>query len=184
MQTQAARLRYIPELLTLHLEELEFLWGQRRLAMHSPRHFLHDFLHLNERLEAHIQGLLTVPAALPDLLLPQLLAAEGRDSVFAAACPLLRLANPELTAQVVERFGQAGAAVAPGFRDAFSFAPSRLFVNALNQILHKGESLPAAYAATALANLHVLDRSNSTLNALLLHEDALMIAATARGRQA
>jgi hypothetical protein len=34
--------------------------------------------------------------------------------------------------------------------------------------------LHAAYAATALANLRVLDRSNIALNALLLHEDPLM----------
>jgi uncharacterized protein (TIGR02270 family) len=178
MQTKSARLRYIPELLTLHLEELEFLWGQRRIAMHSPRYFLRDFLHLNERLEAHIQGLLNVPSALPDLLLPQLLAAESRDSVFAAACPLLRLANVELTARVVKCFVQADANTAPGFRDAFSFAPGGLFVNGLKQVLHDGEPLHAAYAATALANLRALDRNNTSLNALLLHDDSL-VATTA-----
>ena len=48
MQANTARLRYIPDLLTVHLEELEFLWGQRRLALYSPRYFLRDFLHLNE----------------------------------------------------------------------------------------------------------------------------------------
>ena len=178
MQTKTPKLRYIPELLTLHLEELEFLWGQRRIAMHSPRHFLRDFLHLNERLEAHIQGLLNVPQALPDLLVPQLMAAESRDSVFSAACTLLRLANPELTAQVVKCFEQADAATAAGFRDAFSFAPAGQFVNPLKQILHEGESLHAAFAATALANLRVLDKNNTALSALLLHDDSL-IATTA-----
>jgi uncharacterized protein (TIGR02270 family) len=174
MQTKSARLRYIPGLLTQHLEELEFLWGQRRIAMHSPRHFLRDFLHLNERLEAHIQGLLNVPQAMPDLLLPQLQAAESRDSVFAAACPLLRLANAEITVQVVKCFQQSDAATAPGFRDAFSFAPGGLFVNGLKQVLHDGEPLHAAYAATALANLRALDRGNTSLNALLLHDDSLV----------
>jgi uncharacterized protein (TIGR02270 family) len=179
LQTNTARLRYIPDLLTTHLEELEFLWGQRRLAMHSPRYFLRDFLHLNERLEAHIQGLLSVPSALPDLLLPQLLAAESRDSVFAAACPLLRLANVELTAQVVDRFQHADAKSAPGFRDAFSFAPVGQFVNTLKRILQEGEPLHAAYTATALANQRVFDHSHhSALNALLLNENDL-IATTA-----
>jgi len=174
MQANTARLRYIPDLLTVHLEELEFLWGQRRLALYSPRYFLRDFLHLNERVEAHIQGLLTIPAALPDLLLPQILAAESRDSVFAAACPLLRLANPELTAQVIKCFEQADVGIAAGFRDAFSFVPAGQFVTALKRILQEGEPLIAAYAATALANLRVLERNNSVLNALLLHEDTLI----------
>jgi uncharacterized protein (TIGR02270 family) len=178
LQTNTARLRYIPDLLTTHLEEFEYLWGQRRLAMHSPRYFLRDFLHLNERLEAHIQGLLSVPSALPDLLLPQLLTAESRDSVFAAACPLLRLANAELTAQVIECFEQSDAKSAPGFRDAFSFAPVGQFVNTLKRILREGEPLQAAYAAAALANQRVLDHSNSALNALLLNENDL-IATTA-----
>lgn len=178
MQANTARLRYIPDLLTIHLEELEFLWGQRRLALHSPRYFLRDFLHLNERVEAHIQGLLAVPAALPDLLLPHILAADSRDSVFAAACPLLRLANPELTAHVIQCFEQADASIVSGFRDAFSFAPVGQFVTALKRILHEAAPLSAAYAATALANLRVLERNNSALSALLLHEDAL-IATTA-----
>lgn len=178
MQTSTAKLSYIPELLTVHLEELEFLWGQRRFALHSPRYFLRDFLHLNERLEAHIQGLLTVPAALPDLLLPRMLAAESRDSVFAAACPLLRLANLELSAQVVECFEQADGVIAAGFRDAFSFAPAGQYANALKRILHDGEPLHAAYAATALANLRALDCGNGALNALLQHENA-WVAATA-----
>lgn len=177
IQTNSARLHYIPELLAIHLEELEFLWGQRRLALHSPDYFLRDFLHLNERLEAHIQGLLAVPGALADLLLPQLQAAESRDSVFAAACPLLRLANPKLTEQVVEYFQQADATIIPGFRDAFSFAPAGLYVNPLKKILNEGEPLYAAYAATALANLRSLDAGNTTLNRLLSHENPLISTA-------
>lgn len=177
IQTNSARLHYIPELLNIHLEELEFLWGQRRIALHSPDYFLRDFLHLNERLEAHIQGLLAVPSALTDLLLPQLQAAESRDSVFAAACPLLRLANSAVTEQVIHYFLQADVTIIPGFRDAFSYAPAGLYVNALKQILKEGEPLQAAYAATALANLRSLDAANTALNSLLSHKNPLISAA-------
>lgn len=166
-----SRMRFIPELLGIHLEELEFLWGQRRQALQSTRYFLRDFLHLNERLEAHVQGLLAVPEALPDLLWPQLLAAENRDSVFAAACPLLRLANAELTAQIVRQFESSDAAVAPGFRDAFCFTPAGQFVNSLKRIVMDGDALHAAFAATSLANLRALDGGNQALAALLQHSD-------------
>jgi hypothetical protein len=177
MQANTARLRYIPDLLNFHLEELEFLWGQRRLALHSRRYFLRDFLHLNERLEAHIQGLLAVPDVLPDLLLPQLFAAESRDSVFAAACPLLRLAKLELTEQMLKCFEQADALVLTGFRDAFSFAPMGQFVNGLKRILSEGEPLYAAHAATALANLRVLNSDHKALGNLLLHENPVIATA-------
>ncbi len=171
-----SRMPFIPELLSIHLEELEFLWGQRRQALQSTRYFLRDFLHLNERLEAHIQGLLAVPDALLDLLWPQLLAAESRDSVFAAACPLLRLAEAELTAKVVRQFESSDAAAAPGFRDAFCFAPAGQFVNSLKRILQDGKALHAAHAATALANLRALDSRSEALAALLSHQDARIAA--------
>jgi hypothetical protein len=46
-----------------------------------------------------------------------------------------------------------------------------LFINSLIRILSEGEPLHAAYAATALANLRVLDSDNKALAALLLHEN-------------
>ena len=173
-QTSSPRARFIPDLFSNHLEELAFLWGQRRVALHAPNYFLRDFLHLNERMEAHLQGLLAVPVPLADLLLPQLLNAESRDSVFAAACPLLRLANPELTRQVFNCFLQAEAATLPGFRDAFCFAPAATYAHELQRILQQGAALHAAYAATALANLHVLDPGSGALKELLLHENPVI----------
>lgn len=172
-----SRARYIPDLFSGHLDELEFLWGQRRAALHSPDYFLRDFLYINERLEAHIQGLLAVPAPLADLLLPQLLAAESRDSVFAAACPLLRLAKPELIRQVFSCFSQAEAHLLPGFRDAFCFAPVAMYAQELRRILQQSEPLQAAYAATALANMRLLDPASETLAELLLCDNP--VAATA-----
>jgi len=174
MQTNNAKRRYIPELLTLHCEELEFLWGQRRLALHSPRYFLRDFLHLTERIEAHLQGLLAVPDALPDLLLPQLAEADEQDRVFALVCPLLRLQNPVLTAQLVEFFTQSTLKTGAGFRDAFSFAPAGLYIHELQRILRQEAILPAVYAMTALANLRALERNNDVLQSFLFHSDALV----------
>ena len=81
--------RYIPELLEIHAEQLEYLWGQRRTALTSPEYTLRDFVDLNGRIEAHVQGLLAVPQALPELLCPLIESDDGerglRRRLFPAA---------------------------------------------------------------------------------------------------
>ena len=102
-----ARARHIADLLQVHAEDLAFLWGQRRDALTSPRHTLREYGELNERLEAHVQGLLIArPAALVAMLQPQLTAPD-RDEAFAAAYALLRLAEAESTRTVVVEFSRA-----------------------------------------------------------------------------
>ena len=79
----AARTRHIADLLQIHAEDLAFLWSQRREALVSRKHMLREYGELNERIEAHLQGLLVPgPAALVDWLVPQL-AGVDRDDVFA-----------------------------------------------------------------------------------------------------
>jgi len=47
----------IKELVNQHFEEASFLWSQRDLAVTSPVYTLPDLAHLDERVEAHIDGL-------------------------------------------------------------------------------------------------------------------------------
>lgn len=166
----APRARFIPDLLETHVEELEYLWGQRRTALCSKRQTLRDFVFLNERVEAHIQGLLAVPSALPALLKPRL-AEEGRDGVFAAACPLLRLGDAGWTGEILASFAGAQGPRLAGLRDAFSFAPSAQFLGGMRQILDEGDPAHAAAAAVVLANQRLLDPTSSRLADLLLEDD-------------
>jgi len=166
----APRARYIPDLLETHLEELEYLWGQRRSALYSRREALRDFAFLSERVEAHIQGLLAVPSALSALLKPKV-AEEERDGVFAAACPLLRLADTNLTRELLAALASAQGPRLTGLRDAFSFSPSAPFLAGVRQILEQGEPPNAAAAAVVLANQRLLDPATPRLGKLLEDEN-------------
>jgi len=167
----AARARFIPELLDTHFEELEYLWGQRRAALHSSLYTLRSFADLTERVEAHIQGLLAVPTALPALLLPRL-ESEDREGVFAAACPLLRLSDSTQTAAILAAFASAQGPRLAGLRDALSFAPSGQFVMAMRQSLERAEATQAVAAAVVLANQRLLDPASPRLASLLTDESA------------
>src|SRR5437868_12873331 len=88
-----------------HFEELQFLWGQRRPALRSPLYTARELLDLEERIEAHVQGLLVAG----DQVIP--LVEEGLTGddpllVFASTYALLRL-NTEAA---IQRAGAAFAA--------------------------------------------------------------------------
>lgn len=161
------RMRYIPELLEVHREDLAFLWGQRREAIGSRLHTLRELSTLNERVEAHVQGLLVAPPeALVEALQPRLAEAE-RDEVFAAAFALLRLSRPQATALVVAAFLQATGATLAGLCDALSAAPPGPFIDEMKSALDHAPPLTAASAAVVLANHRVLTGQARRLSALL-----------------
>jgi uncharacterized protein (TIGR02270 family) len=162
----AHRARFIPELLETHFDELEYLWARRCAALNSPVLTLRDLIDLNERVESHIQGLLAVRSDLPSFI-AQRLEEEGRDGVFAAACPLLRLADTAITARVLEAFSTAQGPRLAGLRDALGFAPAGLFAPAMRKAVAQGEPAQAVAAAVVLANQRLLDPATYRLKALL-----------------
>jgi len=166
-----ARLRYIPALLDRHAEDLAFLAGQRRAALHSRLHTLREFGEMNERLEAHLQGLLVVPAEpLLERLEPALEAAD-RDDAFAAAYALLRLARPGPTQRVVAQFSRAAGATLAGLCDALSLAAPALFAAEMQSALAQAKPATAVAAAVVLANHRLLEAGASRLADLVAHED-------------
>lgn len=187
-----ARARFIADLLEIHAQDLAFLWGERRDALNSARHTLREYAELNERIEAHVQGLLVAgPEALLEMLRP-LLAAPDRDEAFAAAYALLRLAQPEPTRAVVAEFSRANGAALAGMRDALGFAPPALFAAQMRAAFEQAEPLTAVSAAAVLANHRLLDGRSPRLALWLQHDDpsvcalawrvAAMVDAVAQGR--
>ena len=165
-----ARARYITDLLQIHAEDLAFQWGQRREALGSSRHTLREFNELNERIEAHLQGLLVAaPPALLDMLRPQLVA-RVRDDAFAAAYALLRLGEAAATHAVVVEFSRASGGNLAGLRDALSLAPHPLFAAEMQSALDQAKPITAVSAAMVLANHRMLDNHSPRLAQLL--EDA------------
>jgi uncharacterized protein (TIGR02270 family) len=107
------------DLLTEHFEELSFLWGQRLAALNSPVLTLRGLRDLEERIEAHVEGLLAGGENAVPLLLPGLLEAPA-NVAFASAYTLLRLEQPAAAQQVWNAFSQAQDVALTGLVQALS----------------------------------------------------------------
>lgn len=170
----APRARYIADLLQVHAEDLAHLWGQRRAALFSPRQTLREFTDLNERIEAHTQGLLVAPPEDLRALLQPGLAAPDRDDAFAAAYALLRAADHSSTRAVMIEFSRASGESLAGLRDALGFAPPAAFAAEVQSAFEQAKPLTAASAAVVLANHRQLDRDSLRLSRLIEDDDPLV----------
>src|SRR5258708_1842890 len=87
-----ARATFMSDLVVEHAEEIAFLWGQRRASLRSPELTQHNVIELDERIAAHLQGLL-VPGESAAALLAERLAADDPLDAFAGALGLARLGS-------------------------------------------------------------------------------------------
>lgn len=84
--------KMIPEIVTQHAEEAAFLWLLRAAAVRAPHYNLADVADLDERVEAHLDGLRVAGEAGWELCVEQL-AHEEAGEVFAAAVLALESKN-------------------------------------------------------------------------------------------
>jgi uncharacterized protein (TIGR02270 family) len=168
------RARYIPELLQVHAEELAFLWGQRKRALHSFELTQRNYADLAERVEAHAQGLLCAPAPdLLDLLSPALNGVDGEDcdEVFAAAYALLRSQQPAAERAVLKSFASAHGPALQGLLEALATAPATAALDGLHSLLAQAPAATAAAAAAVLASHRQLPGNATRLPQLLVDPD-------------
>jgi len=148
--------KVIPDILEEHFEELEFLWGQRQEALQSPEYTLLELLELEERIEAHMQGLLvggenTIP------LIEEGLSQDDPQLAFAAAYALLRLGIESAAQKVMEAFLQAEGTQLDGVGQALCHGPIDMVMGRLQEALSSAAAPVAASAAEALAFHKKLD---------------------------
>lgn len=159
----------IADILEEHLEELQFLWLQRRAAVQSPRYTLRTLGELERRIEAHVQGLLIGGEQTQALLKP---AAAEDDSAFAAAYVLLRFEKPELHTFLFEALLQKPA---PGLVEAFCHAPLDPIIRRLRSTVGAPPPdlpLPVLAALAEILGCHgAVDLKTSQMMAFLRHED-------------
>jgi len=162
---------FIPDILEEHVEELAFLWDQRRTAVRDPRYTIRELTHLEERIAAHLQGVLAVgEVALP--LLEDTLAGEDPAMVFAAALALLHAKNETATARVRDSFGHAQGPVLAALCDALAQAPLNPGVAPFRELFHGGPAPVGAAAGTILAFHSALEPTIPQVERLLRDEDA------------
>lgn len=144
------KLSYIPELVEHHYQELQFLWGQRELALKSPLYTLPKFLALEERIEAHVQGLLVAGVDLIQIV-EQGLTSDDPSTSFAAAYALLRLENETATLAVIQAFSGAQGKQMHGLRQALSLARMEQILPSLPFLFFSSATPTVAAAADVLA---------------------------------
>jgi len=167
------RATFIPDILEEHVEELAFLWEQRQAALRDPRYTIREFSYLEERIRAHLHGVLAVgDVALP--LLEDSLAGDDPSMIFAAAYALLHAENETATARVRDSFGHAQGEVLAALRDALAQAPLNPGVAPFRELFHGGPAPVSAAAGTILAFHSVLEPTIPQIERLLQHEDAVV----------
>lgn len=167
----AARIRtVIPEVFEAHLEELGFLWSQRRNALRSPDYRVRDLTELDARIEAHLQGLMAGgEAAVP--LLEEGLTSDAPEAAFAAAYALLRMNTDSASERTLDAFLQAKVGAREGIRQALCHAGIDRLHDRLRAALTSAEPGVAVAAAEVLAVHGRREGINERLRALLRDDD-------------
>ncbi len=166
------RLTFIPDILEEHLEEVAFLWGRRRIALRSPEYTPRAIADLEERIAAHVQGVVAVAADGIELVRAAL-ASDDADAAFAGAFSLLHTNLPGAEPEVLDAFAAAEGERLAALGEALKHAPLGPAGLGRLALLAGGEPMPrTAMAAEALAFHGALELEPDALSAFLGAEDA------------
>lgn len=146
--SETQRWTFIPDILHEHVEELGFLWSQRRGDLRSPHRTGRSLRELEERIRGRLHGVL-VSAGRGLTLLEAALESDDPELVFGAAFSLLHLGSEPLANRVLEAFARAGGEGLVALRDALANAP------ATPDLLHRAWSLLDSQSAPIAAAMSV-----------------------------
>jgi len=111
----------VEEVAALHVEEAASLWGQRDAAIRAPHYVLKDLIKLEERLEAHLDGL-RVADELGWEMIKQTAEGGAPGAVFAAGVRAFESGN-EARIQTVLEAGTATPEASRGLISALGWLP-------------------------------------------------------------
>jgi uncharacterized protein (TIGR02270 family) len=161
---------WLQSILEEHFEELGMLWELRQDALRDPAYLLEDVVELEERIEAHTDGLILGGAqSLP--VLEKGLAGDERSAVFSAAYVLLRLNDKLLADRVMAALEKAEAEKLDGIQEALCHGPIQRIASKLKEIHASGPAPIAAAAAEVLAFHALLSPGDRRLAGFLTDTD-------------
>src|SRR5262249_43977352 len=114
-------------LIALHASEAAFLWLLRDAAVRAPHYALKDLARLDERVEAHLDGLRVAGDTGWTILVQQLEAAPEPGETFAAGVLALESGMPARIEPVVNA-ATASPANARALASAFGWLPASVAV--------------------------------------------------------
>lgn len=162
-------LAYIPGIAEQHYEELQFLWTQRRNALRSAAYTMREMSRLEERIEAHVQGLLVLGEHLPDFVAPGLVSSDEM-AAFAASYALLRSGTAAALQRVRDALLAAEGPRLEGVREALAHGPARPLIPLLQSLFTSAAPPLAVASGEALAFHRALQLSAEQLSPLLRDE--------------
>jgi hypothetical protein len=170
---------FLRGLLARHFEELEFLLSQRTHALGSSAFRLANLRELEERIDAHLDGLILGADETPALL-QEAIGGDEPGPVAAAALTLLWLEKPAAAKLVIEALTSAEGPKSQAIGWALSHAPIESISEQLQSLVHNGSPAAAAGAALGLAFHKQLKAGEPRLAELSTDLDPLVRAATWR----
>jgi len=170
------------DILEEHIEEADFLWQQRENALADRAYNLEDLAELEERLLAHIDGLVLADEAGWRLLLPKL-SSDAVGEVFAAAFVAFESGNQERIDQVLKVFPTAENEVLDGIRHALRHT-TYPEIETITRSYLDAEQGAIQTAAVDILSFRRAPIEESRLMNLLLHPDPNVVtsACNAVGR--
>ncbi|OJH33680.1 hypothetical protein BON30_47435 [Cystobacter ferrugineus] len=91
----------LPEIVSRHFEEASFLWTLRRRAIHAPHYTFTDLERLDERVEAHLDGL-RIAGGAAQAVIDEALSVAGGGEIFAATVLAFDKGSADCLAPVLE----------------------------------------------------------------------------------
>ncbi|WIG95908.1 TIGR02270 family protein [Myxococcus sp. SDU36] len=162
------------DVLEEHLSEAAFFWSQWEHALVAPDYTLEETAELEERLLAHLDGLVAAGAVAIEVLAPVVHESEDPGEVFAAAWSLLALAPSLMLDAVKARATDGPSPVQASMRRALELGENGVVETALVPWLTAVE--PMAVSVLGFRGHLPDDRAEE----LLSHPDALVVAAALR----
>jgi uncharacterized protein (TIGR02270 family) len=155
--------KIIPDIVTQHAEDAAFLWLLRNAAVDAPHYSLDDLAELDDRIEAHLDGLRIAGDPGWEICKEQL-AWEEAGEVFTASVIALESGSDERYDAVLEAASNSDEE-ARGFSSALGWRPFREAQPYINRLLD-AESAALRCMGIAAAAIHRQDPGRPLVDAL------------------
>lgn len=161
---------YLRSILEEHFEELQTLWELRQAVWRHPDFHLRELAELDDRIEAHVDGLV-LGGEYALSLLHEALGGDEPGLVFVAAFVLLRRREPASAEQVLAAFLVAKQGRLDGIRQALCYGPIEQVRERLKAAYETGPAAVAAAAAEVFAFHGLVRHEFSRWTEFVTHED-------------
>jgi len=147
----------IPHIAEQHVEEAAFLWILRSYAVHAPHYRLKDLAKLDNRVEAHLDGLRIAGPTGAELCEAALEIGEAGE-VFAAGLLALESKDPQRLAKVIS-VAETSLEASKGLISAFGWTEPAKLSGTVKQLLESKSSFHQLLGISACA-IHRVNPGN------------------------